>query len=45
MLNRASPIFGLAHYNPVRLLFERSSQLGADHRVIVHQKNTDHATP
>jgi hypothetical protein len=43
VLDRAAAVFGFADHNPVVLLFKRGSKLGPDHRVIVNQKDADHA--
>src|ERR1700676_1193850 len=45
MLEGAASVLGLANHHPVPLAFQSGSQLRADHRVVVYEKNTDHAAP
>jgi hypothetical protein len=43
VLDSAAAVFGFADHNPVVLLFERGPKLGPNHRIIVNQKDADHA--
>ena len=45
LLESAATVFGFTDHYPIVLLFEHTPQLGADHGVIIDEKNSDHGTP
>ena len=44
-LEGAATILGLSDDYPLILLLEDGTKMGANHRIVIHQKNTNHASP
>jgi hypothetical protein len=44
-LNGAASVLGLSDDYPLILPFEDGTKMRANHRIVIHQKNTNHASP